>query len=376
MIILFDKREKCCCCGACMNICPTKAITIKEDADGFTFPDIDYDLCIECGLCNKVCAFQNKPVTDNGPLATYAAINKNSDVLLTSTSGGVFGALASMVFDYNGVVFGCAYNDNMEPEHTCIDNKMNLNKLQGSKYVQSNINFTYKEAKSFLNDGRLVLFTGTPCQIAGLKSYLGKEYDNLITVDLICHGVPSIAFFNGYIQYLEYKLNGKIVDFKFRDKSKGWGKRGKVIYSKKGKVINKRILPIESYYYSYFLDGEIFRENCYKCKYACESREGDFTMGDYWGVDKCHPKIKAKNGVSLLLVNSEKGSLIVDKLKKHLDLIETSFEKARVHNGQLNNPSSFSARREAILRLWHEGGYKAVADEYYKQNNRQIVLFK
>ena len=170
-----------------------------------------------------------------------------------------------MVFDYNGVVFGCAYNDNMEPEHTCIDNKMNLNKLQGSKYVQSNINFTYKEAKSFLNDGRLVLFTGTPCQIAGLKSYLGKEYDNLITVDLICHGVPSIAFFNGYIQYLEYKLNGKIVDFKFRDKSKGWGLRGKVIYSKKGKVINKRILPIESYYYSYFLDGEIFRENCYKC---------------------------------------------------------------------------------------------------------------
>lgn len=309
MIVLFDKKEQCCCCAACMNICPTQAITIKADVDGFTFPEINKDLCTECGLCNKVCAFQNIPVKGDDPIATYAAINKNSNILSASASGGVFGALASLVFDQKGVVFGCAYNDILEPEHISIDNLLDLEKIQGSKYVQSDINTTYTEAKRYLENGRYVLFTGTPCQIAGLKSFLGKDYENLITADLICHGVPSAKFFKGYIKYLEGKLKGRVIDFKFRDKSKGWGLMGKVIYKKGDKILEKFINPKTSYYYDYFLKGYIYRENCYECKYACGSREGDFTMGDYWGIEKVHPEIETKNGVSVFLINSKKAFL-------------------------------------------------------------------
>lgn len=374
MIALFDKKEKCCCCAACMNICPTQAITINSDADGFEFPEIDHDLCIECGLCNKVCAFQNIPVNGDGPIATYAAINKNSDVLSASASGGIFGALATLVFDQNGVVFGCAYNEDMEPEHICVDNLLDMKKVQGSKYVQSNINTTYKEAKRYLKDGRWVLFTGTPCQIAALKSYLGKDYNNLITADIICHGVPNAEFFEGYINYLEDNLKGKVIDLKFRDKSKGWGHIEKVIYKKNGIVKGKLIQPFNSYYHSYFLNGDILRESCYECKYACNSRVGDFTMGDYWGIEKVHPKIVTKEGVSVLLVNSKKGIGLIDDLSKYLQLTESIFEQAREKNGPLNRPNVKSKKRDVILDTWHEGGYKAVADEYYRMNKNRIIL--
>ena len=187
----------------------------------------------------------------------------------------------------NGVVFGCAYNDNMKPEHVCVDNSMDIKKIQGSKYVQSNINTSYSEVKKHLDNGRWVLFTGTPCQIAGLKSFLGKDYNNLITADLICHGVPGTGFFEGYVKYMEGKLKGKVIDFRFRNKNKGWGLtdkmagKAKIVYRKNNKVFEKLVSPIDSYYYKYFLAGDIFRESCYECKYACSSREGDFTMGDY-----------------------------------------------------------------------------------------------
>ena len=373
MIVLFDKKEMCCCCAACMKICPIQAITINSDADGFTFPEINNDLCIECGLCNKVCAFQNIPVKGDDPIATYAAINKNSNILSASASGGVFGALASLVFDQKGVVFGCAYNDILEPEHISIDNLLDLEKIQGSKYVQSDINTTYTEAKRYLENGRYVLFTGTPCQIAGLKSFLGKDYENLITADLICHGVPSAKFFKGYIKYLEGKLKGRVIDFKFRDKSKGRTLMGKVIYKKNDEILEKLINTNISYYYNYFLKGDIYRENCYECKYACSSREGDFTLGDYWGIERAHPEIETQNGVSVLLVNSKKGTMLIDELSKYLNLTESIFEQARAQNGQLNSPTARSTRREEILKVWREGGYKALADEYYRTNKKLIV---
>lgn len=372
MIKLFKKKIDCCGCAACMNICPKKAITMKTDLDGFAFPEINKDLCIECGLCNKVCAFQNVSVPNKEPLKTYVAINKKKDVLLNSASGGLFAALAFLIFEKNGIVFGCAYNENMKPEHVCVENPLDMKKIQGSKYVQSDINTSYSEVKKHLNDGRWVLFTGTPCQIAGLKSFLGKDYHNLITADLVCHGVPGTAFFEDYIKYMEEKLKGKVIDFKFRDKSKGWGLNGKVVYKKNGKIFEKSVPTITSYYYRYFLKGDIYRENCYECKYACSSRVGDFTIGDYWGIEKAHPEIETKNGVSVLLVNSEKGVGLIEELEKYVDLTESSFELAKQQNGQLNRPTAKSNKREEILRTWREGGYDAVTEEYYRVNKISI----
>lgn len=375
MITLFEQKDKCCACSACLNICPKQAIIMKSDGDGYAFPVINNDLCIECELCNKVCAFQNVPVSDDEPIASYVAINKNKSLLSNSASGGILGALASIIFEKKGVVFGCAYNEYIEPEHICVDNQSDIKKIQGSKYVQSNVKSSYSEAKEYLKSGKYVLFTGTPCQIAGLKSYLGKDYDNLITADLICHGVPSAEFFKGYVNHLEEKLRCKILDLKFRDKSKGWGLLGKVIYKKNGNIHEEFLSPISSYYYAYFLKGDIYRENCYECKYACANREGDFTMGDYWGIEKSHPEIETKNGVSVLLINSNEGMNLLDELTKYLDLTLTTLEQARAQNGQLNKPTGKSNERELILKTWREGGHQAVADEYYKLNKNRIWLF-
>lgn len=376
MNTLFYNKKECCGCTACGNICQKQAISMKPDEDGFLYPVINQELCVECGLCKKICPINNLPVTTDKPLATYAAINKNQSILSTSASGGVFPALASLVLERNGVVFGCAYENDMDPVHICIDNPAGMMKLQGSKYVQSSINTSYAKAKVFLLEGRWVLFTGTPCQIAGLKSYLGKDYNNLITVDLICHGVPSAAFFKGYIKHLEGKLKGKIKDFKFRDKSKGWGKTGKVFYEKKGIIREDFIPPITSYYYNYFLKGDIYRENCYECRYAGGKRQGDFTIGDYWGIEKVHPKIDTKKGVSVLLVNSKKGIHLINELENYLILVPSTFEQAKEKNSQLRKPTSKSKLRDLIFKTWREGGSQAVAKMYNKMNRKQIVMWK
>lgn len=373
MTELYQKNADCCGCGACMNTCPTQAIEMHADEDGYIYPRIHDDICVQCGLCTTVCAFQNMLLPEDEPLATYAAINKNQSTLLNSSSGGVFSALASLVFEKNGVVFGSTFNMNMEPEHIGIDNPVDLKKLQGSKYVQSGIKTTYREARKYLEQGRAVLFIGTPCQIAGFQSYLGKDYGNLITADLICHGVPSAAFFNGYIKSLEGKLDGKIIDFKFRDKSKGWRLVGKAVYEKNGVICEASIDPISSYYYNYFAKGEIYRESCYECKYAGGNRLGDFTLGDYWGVEKYHPEIDTKHGVSVLLVNSEKGSRLLDKLSQYLVLIPSTYAKVKANNGQLNHPMAQSNKRNDILRDWREGGHEAVADNYQVATKDKII---
>lgn len=381
MIKLYTREDYCCGCTACVSICPRQAITMKPDKDGFLYPTIDDSLCTECGLCKKVCAFQNNienPTVSKEPLATYAAILKNQDFLKNSTSGGAFVALALHILNNNGVVFGCAMGDDMQPEHICIDNMSDIKKLQGSKYVQSDLKNTFLEAKKHLQENRQVLFTGTPCQIAGIKSYLGKDYDNLITAGLICHGVPSSLFFKGYITWLERKLGATVTAFKFRDKAKGWGHAGKAIY-KKGRATNEKLIfPIVSYYYHYFLKGDICRKSCYECPYAGSNRPGDFTIGDYWGIEKIHPDIETKNGVSLILLNSKKGLQLIDnsKLSNYMCLIQSNFEKARVYNGQLNYPTPKSDKRDIILKTFREYGFQAVADKYYSEMKKQIMLWK
>lgn len=397
MVELYRCKENCCACTACMSICPKQAITMKPDEDGFLYPVVDESLCLECGLCKKVCVFQKDIKNYNiskEPLATYAAVLKNRVLLKNSASGGAFVALALYILNNKGVVFGCSMDKNMQPKHICIDNISDIKKLQGSKYVQSDLKNTFIEAERYLQENRHVIFTGTPCQISGLKSYLGKDYDNLITVDLICHGVPSPLFFKGYVNWLENKLNGSVTDLIFRDKINGWGLTSKVIYKKGNKKNEKIFYPIESYYYQYFLKGYIYRESCYKCPYANSNRPGDFTIGDYWGIEEVHPEIDTSNGVSLILINSKKGLRLVGtmdefdkdgdsdkisndiKLNNYMYLTRSSFNKAKMYNEQLNAPVFNSDERDIILTIFREEGFQGVANKYYSEMKNEIMIWK
>jgi coenzyme F420-reducing hydrogenase beta subunit len=346
-----------------------------EDRDGFIYPNKDTDICTTCGLCVKVCPI-DKPISREKPLTTFAAVHKDLELLKNSSSGGVFAALCSLVFENKGVVFGCTMNDKLEPEHVSINCKSDMKKIQGSKYVQSNVKNTFAETKKYLQEGRQVLFTGTPCQIAGLKYYLGMDYENLITADLICHGVPSPTFFRGYINWLEKSRNAEVIEFIFRDKSKaGMGCIGKATYFKNKELFyEEAIISTLHYYYYYFLEGDIYRECCYDCKYASSGRMGDFTMGDYWGIEKAHPEINTGLGVSVLLVNNDKGMELVDKL--NLNLTKSTFEKASAYNGNLLHPTPKRDKREAILKTFRDGGFQAVNEQYRKDLGNKYLLHK
>lgn len=378
-MILFPEKAKCCNCNGCIQICPKQAIFGTLDEDGFAYPKIDPEKCIDCGLCQKVCAYQHIEET-NTPIDVFAAASANSKQITKSASGGIFAALATWVINNGGVVYGASMmreEDRFVIKHIGIENIEDLPRLQGSKYVQSHIGNSFIEIRKLLKEGRTVLFSGTPCQCAGLKGYLmGKQYENLYVVDLICHGVPSQKMFNDYINHEFANFKG-ITNFAFRDKTKGWELAGRIDYDN---GLKHKFVPAgTSSYYSLFLSGEIYRENCYSCKYACSHRPGDLTIGDYWGIQKEHPELlrdgmfKIENGVSCIIANTSQGKQLLDMAGDMIVKSPSSYEKVARQNGQLLHPSHESKNRSLILDFYRGGGYAAVA-KYYKQNYRMQRL--
>lgn len=382
-IVLFSSKNDCCGCGACMNICPKQAIFMQEDEYGFLYPKINESLCIECKICQKVCFYQNKE-PQNEPIKVYAAVNKDEKQLLKSASGGAFSAIATQFLKENGVVFGATLtfeNEEANPHHVYIEVVEDLPKLQGSKYVQSSLNDCYKEAKEFLEKGRKVLFSGTPCQIASLYGYLGKDYENLLTIDVICHGVPSARFFNDFLKNEKDKnFASKVIDYSFRDKTKGWGMNTRIdfIENVSNKIISKYSPARLKSYNTFFLDSDIYRENCYSCKYARKLRVSDLTIGDYWGIEGEHPELKNSNvfnekkGISCILVNSEKGL----NYCKNLYLILSTFDKVSKKNAQLKKPSNLSEKRNKILDMYKENNYSYVNNWFLKTYKKQIIIHR
>ncbi|MCM1508602.1 MAG: Coenzyme F420 hydrogenase/dehydrogenase, beta subunit C-terminal domain [Ruminococcus flavefaciens] len=377
-IVLLDNNKKCCACGSCVNICPKNAISMKADSLGFIYPNIDRNKCIECMKCIKSCNFQHGE-NGNEPLKVYAASARNDKILKSSSSGGAFSVFAKKILSEKGVVFGCAMercNEKFSVHHIMIDSLKDLPKLQGSKYTMSNTEYVFREVLSQLKTGRKVLFSGTPCQIDGLLGYLGnKKYDNLITVDIICHGVPSEKMFQDYISMEERKSKMSVLRFYFRSKQYGWGSYVSKEYRKNNngkKVVLTRFARRSSYYWL-FLNSVSCRENCYTCKYADKKRVSDITIGDYWGIEKVHPKLvnesgtfDMKKGISCILINSEKGDNFLNQCADNMNLEESDFESVALRNGQLNSPTVLHPKRDLIMNLYHKNGYDAV-DRWYKK---------
>ena len=326
MINLTDKT-KCCGCGACANICPKKAIVMQADSEGFLYPFVDPGKCIKCGLCLKTCPILNNEKQDLLPNA-YVAKNKDTEVQKQSSSGGMFSMLADYVLAQNGVVFGAAFNKNWEVYHRFVDKKDDLDILRRSKYVQSNTLETFKEAKKFLEKGKQVLYTGTPCQIAGLKSFLGKNYDNLLTADIICHSTPSPKVWERFLKQ-NYPIE-QIRKIDFRDKKDGWNKSKLYFYFDNGNVKpqNKKMSPFRIGF-----GASLFsRPSCHECRFKGSNRYSDFTIGDAWGCSDYAPEMFDKNGLSVIFTNNKKAEEIFDKLKENLVYKEVPLNKIIKYN--------------------------------------------
>lgn len=381
---LFKEKKDCAGCSACMNICPKGAIEMKEDEYGFIYPFIDEEKCIHCNLCKKVCSYQNDEV-DNIAKKVYAAITKEEFIINNSASGGIFGALAKTFLEKKGIVYGCSMeidDDVITPKHIRISNLDDLIKLQGSKYAKSIIDFIYKDVKNDLNDKKKVLFSGTPCQIAALKSYLNiskTNIDNLYTIDIICHGTPSTKMFQDYIKFYESKHKVKIIDLKFRNKNLGWGYDGRISYidSKKSNCTKVFYSNLSSYYNN-FLNGNVYRENCYSCKYACQNRVGDITIGDYWGIENEHPEyveqVDIKKGISCIIVNNIQGEKLINKYGLNIFKLESNINKVAKTNKQLNEPSKMPKIRKRILNEYKDYGYVGVEKEFRKRKGIKLPL--
>ena len=373
--INIEDPKTCCGCGACVNACPCDAISMKEDESGFNYPIVDTARCVKCGLCRDVCVFCDKGVGANGMPEVYAAATKNRDILIESSSGGIFTELAEAIIDKGGAVFGAAWAEDMSLRHVCVENKNDLKKMRGSKYVQSSADYTYRRAKDLLDAGRYVCYSGTPCQIAGLKAFLKKDYEKLLTLDIICHGVPSQKMLKDDLAYVSGKKGINIKDVRFRDKKYGWGVKGSI----KSDGTSMKYDSGNSPYYFYFLNGEIYRESCYNCRFPSEGRQGDITLGDYWGIGRELAKkmgdVDLDKGVSCILVNSEMGKYWMSAIKNKLLIALSERKDAERRNKQLTAASVPMPEHNSLSSMYREKGYEAYLYWYKKNYKKHIIRF-
>ena len=360
---MICKKEKCTGCYACYNICPKNAIEMKEDEYGNIYACINNEKCIECKICKKVCPQINE-MELKAPLTVYAMYNKDKNIRQQSTSGGAATTFYTKVLKEKGIVYGASNLFGKETfDFIRIDKLDDLYKVKGSKYVHCYIKDTFKKVKEDLVSNKLVLFIGTPCQIAGLKSFLMKEYDNLITVDLVCHGVPSQKLLFDNLK--DYRIDKKDIYYiTFRDDN---GFRLKVY--DKDKKLNVSKTSNEDYYYKNFLRGNIYRENCYSCRYARRQRIADITIGDFWGLDK-NSKVydDESKGISLIMPITPKGLELVNSITDESIIEERTIEEATKENQQLNHPMY---RKKEYLK------YKKYYPKYgYKYAMKKLEKFK
>lgn len=363
MIRISDKAQ-CCGCNACRSICPKQCISMTADHEGFVYPVVDTAVCVECGLCEKVCPLLHKP-EQHLLLDVYAAKSRNDDLRLNSSSGAVFSEIAYFVFAEGGVVFGAELAEDFEVKHCCIESKDELTRLQGSKYVQSNLGEIFGKVKALLLNNKTVLFSGTPCQIAGLKGYLMKDYANLYTVDVVCHGVPSPAVYSKYLAELAAEAGTAVTKVRFRDKQKGW-KNGETVFAASDTVFaaGKRQEP----YMKLFLNNITIRPSCAECAFNNKRSLADITIADFWGIQKFHPEFDDDKGVTLVMVNSLKGQQLFNNVKGNVDHLGSSFDEAAKYNVAVSKSLHLHEKRDYFFENYQNKRIKELCAEILGDN--------
>lgn len=372
--INITSKEDCCGCTACANICPKDAIEMKADNEGFLYPVVDKEKCVDCGMCKKVCPVLNSKERTFEQKA-YIGNNKNEQVRKESSSGGAFSVIAEHVLKKNGVVFGAAFDKDFNVHHTYVESTMDLTKFRGSKYVQSYLGDTYKKVKEFLENNRLTCFSGTPCQIEGLKKYLRKDYDNLITIDVMCHAVPSPLVWQKYLRFEKSKLNGKNIKLiSFRDKSK-YGYKYSTMTIKTDKDQYSKGVETDPYLRAFFGDLSD-RPSCYACKFKKQCHESDFTIWDCFITENFDKSLDDDKGTSRVLINTNKGREIFEKIKSNFKCIEVKPEdavknvKEMLHSVNVNsNRKKFfedinSLNEEEFFKKWFPDSIKVKLERF------------
>lgn len=355
MIQIIDKA-KCCGCTSCVNVCPQSAISMSPDEEGFCYPVINMDICIDCGICNKVCPIENRLVNKNAVLESYVLRTKNNNVLMNSTSGGFITPLATYVLDHYGVVCAASYDNDFKVKHTIIDNLngggYDLSRIRGSKYVQSNLDDCLLKIKRYLEQGRMVCFVGTTCQVNGLKAFLRKDYEQLITVDLVCHGTPSPKLWDKYLNYQKSKYHSEIQEISFRNKTYGYHSGTMKIRFKNGKTYygSARV----DYMLKSFFKEISSKPICYQCPFKTLERCSDFTIYDCWHAAELVPGLKDDDrGYTNVIVRSEQGQKILKKISDGYEMYRADTKKAIELDGVmiLNSATPHERRSEFYVGM-------------------------
>ena len=348
--IALVPHSDCTGCGACLNICSFSAINMRQDEEGFLYPVINKDICVDCGKCHAVCPAVTPEYHNRSTPKCYAVLAAD-EIRKKSSSGGVFSVLADYVLSQGGLVCGAVYTEDFHNvQHIIINDKSGLGKLRGSKYVQSDTGFCFTRIKTGLEGGKAVLFTGTPCQVAGLYKYLGKDYDKLFTADLVCHGVPSVRLLDQFLTEHEEKYNSKVTYLSFRDKEVyGWTHSTTIRFASGDCIEAGRN---KSPYLNAFLNLLDLRQCCGNCQFAKLPRQGDVTIADFWDVHRYDPKLDDRLGTSAVLVNNRKGGILLDELKKAAKVVsEVPLEHAVKYNPQIKYSSIHHKERKRFFEL-------------------------
>jgi len=362
------QKKKCTGCTTCANSCPQNAISMEIDENGFNYPIINKNLCIKCEICKKSCPIINSKSNDSIKLC-YVGYNKNEESLKNrASSGGIFELVAEYVLSEKGIVIGAAFNKEKKLIHTAIEKKNDLLQLKGSKYLQSDLGNIFKYVEKNIAD-RVILFVGTPCQVAGIKKYIGNN-KNLICIDLFCHGVPSPKLFNKYIKELESEYNEHVLDYNFRDKSTGWDNYSNTIKFEHKIQTQYRI---DNPYMKLFLSDVALRESCYNCNFKLGNKYSDITLGDFWGVKKFYPEFYNYNGTSAIIINTEKGLEIFNKINTNIQYKECTLENIISGNTGLKYSPKFNNKREIFFK---EIDYYSIELLAKKYGNDNLILNK